>query len=84
MKYTQDGRLICNETDLAVLHRAAGRGKAWGNISLYTSDEPAGLPPIPSAQVFVLLSLHPQTYQSYLGGLQEVMKISNDLSLIHI
>lgn len=78
MKYTQDGRLICNETDLAVLHRAAERGKAWGNISLYTSDEPAGLPPIPSVQVFVLLFLHPQTYQSYLGGLQEVMKISND------
>ena len=78
MKYTQDGRLICNETDLAVLHRAAERGKAWGKISLYASDVPAGLPPIPSVQVFVLLFLHPQTYQSYLGGLQEVMKISND------
>ena len=68
MKYTQDGRLICNETDLAVLHRAAERGKAWGKISLYASDVPAGLPPIPSVQVFVLLFLHPQTYQSYLGG----------------
>lgn len=78
MKYTQDGRLICNETDLAVLHRAAERGKAWGNLSVYASDVPAGLPPIPSAQAFVLLSLHPLSYGSYLSALQKVMKISND------
>ena len=51
MKYTRDGYPICNETDLAVPHWAAERGKAWADILRYVSAAPAGLSQLPSVQV---------------------------------